>query len=49
MYEECEINLCASHGFLTEEEFIRLKEAEVTMYHENDTIMLTKLGFNIQK
>ena len=35
MHEECEINLCASHGFLTEEEFIRLKEAGVTMYHEN--------------
>jgi biotin synthase len=35
MNEECDINLCASHGFLTEEEFIRLKEAGVTMYHEN--------------
>jgi len=35
MHKECEINLCASHGFLTEEEFIRLKEAGVTMYHEN--------------
>jgi len=35
MHEECEVNLCASHGFLTEEEFIRLKEAGVTMYHEN--------------
>jgi len=35
MHEECKINLCASHGFLTEEEFIRLKEAGVTMYHEN--------------
>lgn len=29
------VNLCASHGFLTHEEFIRLKEAGVTMYHEN--------------
>src|SRR5471030_2714435 len=35
MNEECEINLCASHGFLTEEEFIRLKEVGVTMYHAN--------------
>ncbi len=35
MNEECEINLCASHGFLTEEEFIRLKESGVTMYHTN--------------
>lgn len=35
MHEECKINLCASHGFLTEEELIRLKEAGVTMYHEN--------------
>ena len=35
MHEECEVNLCASHGFLTKEEFIRLKEAGVTMYHEN--------------
>jgi biotin synthase len=35
MHEECNVNLCASHGFLTEEEFIRLKKAGVTMYHEN--------------
>ncbi|GAA0075853.1 biotin synthase BioB [Clostridium sp. CTA-5] len=35
MHEECEVNLCASHGFLTEEELIRLKESGVTMYHEN--------------
>ncbi|MCB2358577.1 biotin synthase BioB [Clostridium estertheticum] len=35
MHEECKINLCASHGFLTEKEFTRLKEAGVTMYHEN--------------
>lgn len=35
MNEECSINLCASHGFLTEDEFKRLKEAGVTMYHEN--------------
>ena len=35
MNEECSINLCASHGFLTKDEFTRLKEAGVTMYHEN--------------
>lgn len=35
MKQECSINLCASHGFLSEEEFIRLKEAGVTMYHSN--------------
>lgn len=35
MREECNIELCASHGFLTEEEFVRLKEAGVSMYHEN--------------
>ena len=35
IHKDCEIDLCASHGFLTEEEFVRLKEAGVTMYHEN--------------
>ncbi|WP_026887436.1 biotin synthase BioB [Clostridium beijerinckii] len=35
MHKECSINLCASHGFLKEEQFIRLKEAGVTMYHAN--------------
>lgn len=35
MGEECNIELCASHGLLTEEEFIHLKEAGVSMYHEN--------------
>lgn len=35
MHEECSINLCASHGFLTEDEFTRLKEVGVTMYHSN--------------
>nr|WP_312289715.1 biotin synthase BioB [Clostridium chromiireducens] len=35
MNKECSINLCASHGFLTEEEFMKLKEAGVSMYHAN--------------
>ncbi len=35
MYKECKIGLCASHGLLTKEEFFRLKEAGVSMYHEN--------------
>ncbi|WP_209701043.1 biotin synthase BioB [Clostridium algifaecis] len=35
MHEECDINLCASHGLLTEEEFIRLKNSGVSMYHAN--------------
>lgn len=36
MHEECHnISLCASHGFLTEEQFRILKENGVTMYHEN--------------
>lgn len=35
MHEECSINLCASHGLLSEEEFISLKEVGVTMYHAN--------------
>ncbi|MFW2490609.1 biotin synthase BioB [Clostridium chromiireducens] len=35
MNKECSINLCASHGFLAEEEFMKLKEAGVSMYHAN--------------
>jgi len=36
MHEECkDIHLCASHGFLAEEQFRILKANGVTMYHEN--------------
>lgn len=36
MREECpDIDLCGSHGLLTEEQFRILKESGVTMYHEN--------------
>lgn len=36
MRQECpQIGLCASHGFLTEEQFRILKRSGVTMYHEN--------------
>ncbi|EKQ56603.1 MULTISPECIES: biotin synthase BioB [unclassified Clostridium] len=35
MHEECSLNLCASHGLLSLEEFTRLREAGVTMYHAN--------------
>ena len=35
MQEECNVKLCASHGLLTREEFVRLKKAGVSMYHEN--------------
>ena len=33
--EECNISLCASHGFLTKEAFKRIKDAGVKMYHCN--------------
>lgn len=33
--KECDIELCASMGFLTKEQLIRLKEAGVTSYHHN--------------
>jgi biotin synthase len=35
MKAECEIDLCASHGLLSEEALIALKESGVSMYHEN--------------
>ena len=35
MKEECEIELCGSHGLLDEEAFRALKMSGVTMYHEN--------------
>lgn len=35
MKEECNIDLCASHGLLSEEAFIALKESGVSMYHSN--------------
>ncbi|NLZ72651.1 MAG: biotin synthase BioB [Bacteroidales bacterium] len=35
MSGECDIQLCASHGLLTKEQLIRLKEAGVSMYHAN--------------
>lgn len=35
MAKECDIELCASMGFLTKEQFIKLKEVGVTSYHHN--------------
>lgn len=35
MAKNCDINLCASHGLLSEADFHRLKEAGVTRYHAN--------------
>lgn len=35
MNKECDIDLCASMGFLTYEQFLRLKEAGVKRYHDN--------------
>lgn len=35
MAKRCKLDLCASHGFLTKEQFHRLHMAGVTSYHEN--------------
>lgn len=35
MHEECDINLCASHGLLDAEAFQALKASGVSMYHAN--------------
>ena len=35
MKQKCKLSLCASHGFLTAEQFHRLHEAGVESYHEN--------------
>lgn len=35
MNEECEIELCASHGLLNKEQLDRLREVGVSMYHAN--------------
>lgn len=35
MYKECNIDLCASMGFLSSEQLHRLHEAGVTSYHHN--------------
>ena len=35
MNRECDIDLCASHGLLTEEQFRKLYDSGVRMYHSN--------------
>lgn len=43
MKETCRIDLCASHGLLSEEALAALKESGVSMYHEN--IETSKINF----
>lgn len=35
LHKECNVRLCASHGLISKDAFIRLKEAGVEMYHAN--------------
>lgn len=35
MHKECDIELCASHGLMDLEDFVKLKEAGVKRYHAN--------------
>lgn len=35
LHNECSMGLCASHGFLSYEQFLALKQVGVTRYHEN--------------
>jgi biotin synthase len=35
MHEECDIDLCASHGLLEKEAFLQLRQSGVSMYHAN--------------
>ncbi|RBP60360.1 biotin synthase [Alkalibaculum bacchi] len=35
MHEECKIDLCASHGILSDQALLALKENGVSMYHQN--------------
>lgn len=35
MHEDCNLDLCASHGLLEEEEFVALKKSGVSRYHAN--------------
>lgn len=35
IHEQCDIKLCASHGLLNDEDFLKLKEVGVIRYHNN--------------